>query len=787
MRFRKTLAVETVLGAGLAWGQANPVNPALPLSVPPSTQPAVTGTVRHVHSTGVPATDGATLQGVYSSTASCGDQIVLDAGATYTANFVFNKQCNSSNWIQLVSANLASIPVVTYATEAQANNQNSAPAAPTSANFSKLTSGNSSSPLVTSSDSPIVPGKYNYFGGLEVTNTVATALVVSGTGYLDETVVSQLPDHIIFDRLYVHGITASNTQFFLRGFLASGSNIAIVNTYVADIYSTSSDNQAILLAYGPGPYLIHNNFLEASSENVMAGGTGKTPGYSCTVASFPTTTTATVNTCIDAGSNSVSTPPVGTCVMFVTSATAPTYTPDDWTCITGNSGGVLTFPAIPSAPLSGAAKVKWGIVPSDITVTGNVFYKPPSWNPASSNYDGVSGGFCTVQSSPSPTTTSATMSACNFTNVTCASQSACASAGYGTWILYVGSTSYQTNLTSVNSSTGAFTFLAIASPPTSGSQALGGAYRDVKDLFETKYGARWLVNGNIFQHVWNGGQGGAVNINSNDQNGDCPWCVTSDITMTNNIWQDLYGGLGIIPAQSYSGNAPGPLQRVLFKNNLMWPTYSYGLWTFAGYILDGGAAPVGSLNGMDSLQIIHNHFLGPGTNIHAGGTIGEGIPQNYTNLVIKDNITEFDQYRWMNQCITGPDGTACINSSLNTGSTSTISNNAVINTGGVNGGQGVSDATLTTRYGSLILTAALVDSYTAADFTSLTAYNSLAGINTDYHNYALTGSSPFHHLASDGTDPGVNFAQLDAAFGVASTPTVTIRGASSVQGAGAIR
>ena len=61
---------------------------------------------------------------------------------------------------------------------------------------------------------------------------------------------------------------------------------------------------------------------------------------------------------------------------------------------------------------------------------------------------------------------------------------------------------------------------------------------------------------------------------------------------------------------------------------------------------------------------------------------------------------------------------------------------------------------LATRYGSMILST-MVDTYSAAGFVNYSA------INTDYHNYALADTSPFHGLASDGEDPGVNFTQLD--------------------------
>jgi hypothetical protein len=47
----------------------------------------------------------------------------------------------------------------------------------------------------------------------------------------------------------------------------------------------------------------------------------------------------------------------------------------------------------PSTPLlahlSGADNVKWGIVPADITITQNVIFKSPMWNPANAGWDGI--------------------------------------------------------------------------------------------------------------------------------------------------------------------------------------------------------------------------------------------------------------------------------------------------------------------------------------------------------------------------------------------------------------
>ena len=665
-----------LIATSVAWGQANPTPPVLPLSVPSSTRPTPTGSTVAVHS-------GDNLQAKYNA-AACGQDLVLDDGAVFTGNFVFNKQCAAPNWILIegtgCSAGTVSAP--TYVTPSSINSTSVPPIAPpTLTHYATFTSTNGAPPLVTTSASN-VPGTYNYVGCVEVTSTQSQTYLVGLTNALSENVASQFGDHLMFDRLYVHGVPASSTVQTGRGFLLTGSNISVVNSYVSQIYS-GSDSQAILGAYGPGPYLIQNNFLSANTEVVMFGGTGKTPGYSCTIASSPspTTTTATVNTCLDAAGGSVATPVAGTCAMFYSGGG---YTPANWVCITANNSGALTWsPALPSAPDTGAGKIKYGMVPADITITKNYLYKLPSWNPNDPSYDGIA--------------------------------------------------------------------------------------RSSKNFIEDKYGVRWNITANAMVNTWNNGQNFAFNINVNDQNGDCPWCTSSDVTLSNNVVKNIAGGFVIISSQSYHpGVCPGPLKRVLIQNNLFWPQGATPNIPGGGSVFElAGNTGCGlSGGGTDSLQIIHNHLLGPGINMQ----LASGLPYNFTNLVIRDNLTEFDQYRWTNQCLhtapVGYDGNGCISADVSTGGKWTAANNAIVNSGAINGDQGQADSVLASRYGSAILST-LVDTTAGMNYAAVKFVN-YSAINADYHNFALTAASPFHALASDGTDPGVNFAQLDAAMGAST-------------------
>ena len=62
-----------------------------------------------------------------------------------------------------------------------------------------------------------------------------------------------------------------------RGIAMNSASTTIIGSYISDIKSTSQDAQAIAGWSGPGPFLIENNYLEASGENFMLG--GATPAH----------------------------------------------------------------------------------------------------------------------------------------------------------------------------------------------------------------------------------------------------------------------------------------------------------------------------------------------------------------------------------------------------------------------------------------------------------------------------------------------------------------------------
>jgi hypothetical protein len=87
-------------------------------------------------------------------------------------------------------------------------------------------------------------------------------------------------DHIVFDRLWMHGTAQDETT---RGIALGGSTyVSIVDSFFTDFHCVSvtgscTDAQAVhggIGNYQMGPYKIVNNFLEAAGENILFGGGG---------------------------------------------------------------------------------------------------------------------------------------------------------------------------------------------------------------------------------------------------------------------------------------------------------------------------------------------------------------------------------------------------------------------------------------------------------------------------------------------------------------------------------
>jgi hypothetical protein len=98
--------------------------------------------------------------------------------------------------------------------------------------------------------------------------TSSANLVELGAANSTQTSLAAVPQHLVVDRCYIHGASWDQR----RAIALNSGDTQIVNSYVAGIRGTGVDTQAIAGWNGPGPYLIENNYLEATGENVLFGG-----------------------------------------------------------------------------------------------------------------------------------------------------------------------------------------------------------------------------------------------------------------------------------------------------------------------------------------------------------------------------------------------------------------------------------------------------------------------------------------------------------------------------------
>lgn len=211
------------------------------------------------------------------SQASCGDVVQLQAGATFSGHIeVPAKNCDEQHWITIrTSAPDSSLPPEgTRITPCYAGIE-SLPGRPSlkCASVENVLAKIEFNARGGSGPIGFAAGANHYrFIGLEVTRAASSATIYNLFEFQGPA------DHVVFDRLWVHGTAQDET---VRGILLGGSRyVAVVDSFFTDFHCVArsgacSDSQAIVGGIGEnpmGPYKIVNNFLEAAGENIMFGG-----------------------------------------------------------------------------------------------------------------------------------------------------------------------------------------------------------------------------------------------------------------------------------------------------------------------------------------------------------------------------------------------------------------------------------------------------------------------------------------------------------------------------------
>ena len=207
----------------------------------------------------IPVRAGDNLQAKIDD-AKPGDTLVLDGGATWTGNFVLPPK-SGTGWITIRGSQESQLP--------KAGQRISPSAAPS---MPKILTPNGTG-AINASD-----GTQGWrLVGLEVSvaptwQSTVYQLLAFGSGSADwgkRRPTDVVTSRIIIERCYIHG---SPTQKVRRGILANARDMRISDSWIDEIHDSGFDSQAILGYDGTGPLLIENNELQASSENIMFGG-----------------------------------------------------------------------------------------------------------------------------------------------------------------------------------------------------------------------------------------------------------------------------------------------------------------------------------------------------------------------------------------------------------------------------------------------------------------------------------------------------------------------------------
>ena len=293
------------------------------------------------------------------------------------------------------------------------------------------------------------------------------------------------------------------------------------------------------------------------------------------------------------------------------------------------------------------------LVPSNIEVRGNHFYKPLTWQndivarpgspivTSTSTSGSLASGthyfkvvalmYTDTRTAVSAPSTEVSATASSGKSVTL---SWSAVSGADRYRIYRGtSAGHQSVYLETSSATTTFTYTGASEK--SGAPASSGTKWTVKNIVELKNAQQVTVDGNIIENVWQAGQYGyAIVLTPRNQNGTASWVRLRDITITNNI---VRHASGVLQLSGYDVNSPTQqTQGVTLRNNLFYDI-DPGKW--------GGGAKVFLIGDQPANVVIDRNTI-----IHTNTSVVYAYGANtITGFVYTNNISKHGTYGIMGE------------------------------------------------------------------------------------------------------------------------------------------
>jgi hypothetical protein len=250
------------IGAPLSTGTtASVINPELPRVYVDTSMPTASKTV----TVGPSGADYTSLQQALNEV-SLGTTILLQPGVSYTTTngngFVLPNKTTGTGWIVIRPA------LPDSALPAQGTRLTPADAAL----LPKIVRSGLNVYAMSAE-----PGAHHYrIIGLEFMNQGNVDTKIAGGAFVNlgsaqETTLAKQSHHILFDRVYIHGPAAPQSIGIKFGIVFGGHHQGIINSTIEEI-TYGSDAIAVGSWAGAGPFVIKNNALSSSGENIMFGG-----------------------------------------------------------------------------------------------------------------------------------------------------------------------------------------------------------------------------------------------------------------------------------------------------------------------------------------------------------------------------------------------------------------------------------------------------------------------------------------------------------------------------------